>query len=131
MTTSLEAVRKEHVQKLGQAAARMRENVSNGKMHVTGLPDYPDAPELLIPILNIHIQPDLYIESEQGPIIAFVPDSVDLGDDTWGERWKNAQRWADDHEARLLVLVSADKKEKAMKLAEKWKLDSAIIQTLN
>ncbi|MEW5791807.1 MAG: hypothetical protein ACOY4L_10825 [Pseudomonadota bacterium] len=131
MTTLPDAVQREHEKHLAQAAAFLRE-AGYKDLHVTGLGDYPDAPKLLIPVLNIHIQPDIYAQGQDGQasVAAFVPTATCLGDDSCGERWQEVKHWADDHHGQVLVFVPADHHDRAAGIAQKWKLDPGMVRVL-
>lgn len=133
MNSMPDAVKREHERQLARAAALMRTPGEERQLHVTGLADFPDAPQLLIPVINAHIQPDLFLESPPGQesIVGFVPPVTCFADESCGERWKEAVRWADDHQARVVVLVDAAHQEKAVRIAQKWKLPASLIQVMH
>ena len=128
-----DAAQREHEEQLKQAANILKTAGYQGDLHVTGHPDYPDAPELLIPVLNIHLQPDFYMaKTETGRgLVGFVPSISCLSDEICGERWREAKRWADEHQVDLLVLAPADRLDRAREIATKWKLEPDIVQALH
>lgn len=128
-----DAAQHEHEEQLKQAANILKSSGYQSDLHVTGHPDYPDAPELLIPVLNIHLQPDFYVaKSDNGRgLVGFVPSISCLSDEICGERWREAQRWAEGHQADLLVLAPADRLDRAREIAMKWKLNAEIVQPLH
>lgn len=133
MKSMPDAVQREHEKRLARAAALMRAEGKEKHLHVTGLADYPDAPQLLIPIINAHIRPDIFLADPDGreSIVGFVPSTTCLADESCGERWKEVLRWAEDHQARVVVLVEAAHQEKALRIAQQWKLPASLIQVLH
>ena len=128
-----EAAQHEHVSQLMQAADILKTSGYQGELCMTGHPDLPDAPKLLIPVLNIHLQPDFYIANSSAGrgLVGFIPSISCLSDEICSERWRDAKRWADDHQADLLVLAPADRLDRAREIAAKWKLDPQIVQPLH
>ncbi|WP_018953557.1 hypothetical protein [Thioalkalivibrio sulfidiphilus] len=93
------------------------------------LPGHPQPEPVTVPVLNIHITPDLRaFHPEQGTLLGVVEPETDLGEEACGRRWQGLAAWAEKHHARLQVFVHEEDKTRARDIARHWHLDEAIIQ---
>lgn len=99
---------------------------------VHDLPNYDEPERLIIPVLNVPMQPDIIAHHPQlqGPVIALVEVSTDLGDEACGRRWQAFHDWARTHDGRLMVFVHPEDQPRAAEIARHWHIDLASIVTV-
>ncbi|BBP00985.1 hypothetical protein [Sulfuriferula nivalis] len=86
------------------------------------LAGYQEPDELLIPVLNVHMRPDIFASSEMedGMILGVVEVSTDLGEESCGRRWQAFNAWANDHHTRMQVYVHPEDLNRATEIAKHW-----------
>ena len=93
------------------------------------LPGFDEPREVTIPVLNVHMRPDIWARDDAGHhLLAMVEPSTDLGEETCGRRWQMLQSWADGHGAELHVFVHPEDEARAAEIARFWHLDHAMIE---
>lgn len=95
------------------------------------LPGHPEPAPVTVPVLNIHITPDLRaVHATEGTLLGVVEPESDLGEEACGRRWQGLAAWADQHQAQVQVFVHEEDKTRARDIARHWHLDEAMIQTV-
>lgn len=89
---------------------------------VQDLAGYKEPDELLIPVLNIHMRPDILAANQEkdGLMLGVVEVSTDLGEESCGRRWQAFSAWANDHNMRMQVFVHPEDLRRATEIAEYW-----------
>lgn len=91
---------------------------------VQDLGGYKDPAELLIPILNVHMQPDIVATNQDGDdqLLGLVEVSTDLGEELCGRRWQAFDAWAKHHHGMMRVFVHPEDLARAEEIARLWHL---------
>ncbi len=89
---------------------------------VQDLGGYQDPAELLIPILNVHMQPDIVATNRDGDdqLLGLVEVSTDLGEELCGRRWQAFDSWAKSHHGMMRVFVHPEDLARAEEIARLW-----------
>lgn len=89
---------------------------------VQDLDGYAEPAEVLIPILNVHMQPDIMAANQEGddPLLGLVEVSTDLGEEMCGRRWQAFDAWAKSHHGMMRVFVHPEDMPRAMAIAQSW-----------
>lgn len=106
---------------------------SRGFAHfaVHDLPGFSEPRELTIPVLNVHLRPDILATDDQGrTMLAMIEPSTDLGEESCGRRWQMIESWAQGHNADLHVFVHPEDERRAIDIAQAWHLGDGIVETL-
>ncbi|MGA7801946.1 MAG: hypothetical protein WCC36_14155 [Gammaproteobacteria bacterium] len=132
-TTSMlpDAILRERQGLLDQSLQHLREQgFRNMRAHDVAGCDEPE--ELLIPVLNVHAQPDITAEPPdgRGAALAVVEVSSGLGEESCGRRWQVLAQWADDHGGTFMVFVHPEDRERAQDIAHHWHLSGDLVQPL-
>lgn len=94
------------------------------EFQVRDLADFNDPPNLIIPVLNAPMQPDMVARQGEGlSLIAVVEVSTDLGDESCGRRWQAFIAWAVAQDSEFVVFVHQDEIERAKAIAGHWHVD--------
>ncbi len=102
-----------------------------GHFDVHDLPGFSEPRELTIPVLNVHLRPDILATDDQGhTLLAMVEPSTDLGEESCGRRWQMIENWAQGHNAELHVFVHPEDENRAAAIARAWHLSDEIVETL-
>lgn len=125
-----------HMSMLPDAVQRERESLLQGsvsilrqkgaaKLAVHDLPGFDDPPEIIIPVLNVPMQPDIWgtAEDESSPVLGVVEVSSDLSEDDCGRRWQAFSSWARDHNASVAVFVHPEDEKRAEQIARQWHVE--------
>jgi hypothetical protein len=112
-----------------EASMRILSQQGFERFEARELPGYDDPEPLAIPVLNIHLTPDLRAVHASGDLILGVvePES-DLGEEACGRRWQGLMAWAERHDARFNVFVHQENRVRAQDIARHWHLAETIIQ---
>lgn len=91
---------------------------------VQDLDGYQDPLEVLIPILNVHMQPDIIAHNQEGDdtLLGLVEVSTDLGEELCGRRWQAFDAWARNHHGMIRVFVHPEDLPRATEIAHYWHL---------
>lgn len=119
-----DAIQQERLSLLEGAVALLeREHASDLRVH--DLPSYGEPASLIIPVLNVPMQPDILAQNAQaaGAIVAIVEVSTSLGDEACGRRWQAFNSWAHDHNGKLMVFVHPEDQSRAEAIAQYWHVD--------
>jgi len=89
---------------------------------VQDLAGYKEPEELAIPVLNVHMRPDIFASNleKDGMMLGVVEVSTDLGEESCGRRWQAFSAWANDHNTRMQVFVHPEDLRRATEIAEYW-----------
>ena len=102
-----------------------------GHFDVRELPGFNEPKEVTIPVLNVHMRPDIFATDDQGrTMLVMVEPSTDLGEESCGRRWQMLETWAQGHNADLHVFVHPEDERRAGEIARQWHLNDDIIETL-
>lgn len=93
---------------------------------------YPDPEQVLVHVLNTHVQPDILArrEDNEDPINVFVEVSTALSGDDCGRRWQAMADWSREHHGRLLVFVHPEDEPYAREIAAHWHVDPGCVRGL-
>ncbi len=132
-----------HISMLPDAIQREREamlisgvetlqRMGNAEFAVHDLAGYREPDELAIPILNVHLQPDIQARRPglAGDTLALVEVSADLGEESCGRRWQALETWALQHDAQMMVFVHPEDQLRAQAIARSWHVLTDYIVTL-
>ena len=91
---------------------------------VQDLAGYQEPDDLLIPVLNVHMRPDIFASGmgNDEMMLGVVEVSTDLGEESCGRRWQAFSAWAHDHQSRMQVFVHPEDLKRATEIAEHWHL---------
>lgn len=97
----------------------------NEDLAVQDLAGYKEPEELHIPVLNVHMRPDISASNQEkdGLILGVVEVSTDLGEESCGRRWKAISAWANNHNSRMQVFVHPEDLRRATEIAQYWHVD--------
>ncbi|HDP88734.1 MAG TPA: hypothetical protein ENN42_02080, partial [Thioalkalivibrio sp.] len=102
-----------------------------GRFDVHELPGFDEPREVTIPVLNVHMRPDIWASDDQGHVVlAMVSPSTDLGEEACGRRWQMLESWAQGHNAEVHVFVHPEDERRASDIARLWHLEGNIVETL-
>lgn len=94
------------------------------EFQVRDLADFQDPPNLIIPVLNAPMQPDIIArQGEAQRLAAVVEVSTDLGEESCGRRWQAFLAWAVAQNSEFVVFVHQDEMERAKAIAGHWHVD--------
>lgn len=95
-------------------------------------PEYRDPQPLVVPDLNVPLQPDVCAShpARPAPLLACVGVAAELHESTIGRRWQALAAWAADHRATFAVFVQPRDYARARAIAARWRLDSAHLRAL-
>ena len=101
----------------------------NQEVEAHDLPGYREPDELMIPVLNVPMQPDIMASHPQhtGPTIGVVEVSTDLGEESCGRRWQAFALWAKNHDGHLHIFVHPEDHQRTTEIAQYWHVDPGII----
>lgn len=91
-------------------------------MAVQDLAGYKEPDELVIPVLNVHMRPDIVASGrpDDEQILGVVEVSTDLGEESCGRRWQAFNAWAHEHHSHMQVFVHPEDLRRATEIAEYW-----------
>ncbi|MDX5333709.1 MAG: hypothetical protein LPK58_06650 [Gammaproteobacteria bacterium] len=102
-----------------------------GHFDVHELPGFAEPREVTIPVLNVHMRPDIHARDDQGhELLAVIEPSTDLGEEACGRRWQMLESWAQGHNAEVHVFVHPEDERRAGEIARLWHLDTSMIEPL-
>lgn len=106
--------------------------MGNAEFAVHDLAGFREPDELAIPVLNIHLQPDIQARQPgtQSETLALVEVSSDLGEESCGRRWQALEAWAQQHDAQVMVFVHPEDQTRAQEIARAWHVPSTHIVAL-
>jgi hypothetical protein len=118
--------------------ALLRESISilesegSREFSVHDLAGYPEPEELIIPVLNVPMLPDIVASNtdHSATTLAIVEVSTDLGEESCGRRWQSFARWAGEHNARLAIFVHPEDAQRAREIADHWHVDNKNVVTV-
>ncbi|HUW28238.1 MAG TPA: hypothetical protein VMV97_06490 [Sulfuriferula sp.] len=115
-----------------QSGVETLKTMGNAEFAVHDLAGFREPDELAIPILNIHLQPDIQARQpgSGGETLALVEVSSDLGEESCGRRWQALEAWAQQHDAQVVVFVHPEDQARAQKIAQAWHVPTAYIVAL-
>lgn len=121
MHTLPNAVQREREALLSDAVGAL-ENQGYHTLAVHDLAGYKEPDMLVIPVLNVHMQPDIFALNQEkgGLMLGVVEVSTDLGEESCGRRWQAFSAWADNHNARMRVFVHPEDLNRATEIARYW-----------
>ncbi|MDR3390847.1 MAG: hypothetical protein P4L77_03845 [Sulfuriferula sp.] len=92
---------------------------------VQDLAGYQEPAELVIPVLNVHMRPDIFAMDMDGDerLLGVVEVSTDLGEESCGRRWQAFNAWAHDHHTQMQVFVHPEDLARATEIAAQWHLE--------
>ena len=119
-----DAVQHERISLLEDAVTLLK-NQGGYDFAVHDLPNYNEPDSLIIPVLNVPMQPDILAHHPQhaGPTVALVEVSTDLGEESCGRRWQAFDNWARLHQGELKVFVHPEDQTRATAIARHWHID--------
>ncbi|HKK14315.1 MAG TPA: hypothetical protein VKA14_06600 [Gammaproteobacteria bacterium] len=133
-TTSMlpDAILQERQAMLGKALQYLQEQ-GCAELSAHDASGYQEPRELLIPVLNVHAQPDIMgcAGQNKAPALAVVEVSTDLGEESCGRRWQVLSGWAHDHEGTFTIFVHPEDRDRASAIAQHWHLDDQCVVPLN
>ncbi len=106
-------------------AIDMLEMLGNHDLTAQDLAGYNEPDELNIPVLNVHMRPDICASNQNndGMVLGVVEVSTDLGEESCGRRWQAFSTWANSHNSRLQVFVHPEDVHRATEIAQYWHVD--------
>ncbi len=115
-----------------QSGVKTLKTMGNAEFSVHDLTGFREPDELAIPVLNIHLQPDIQAKPPGigSETLALVEVSSDLGEESCGRRWQALGAWAQQHDAQVMVFVHAEDQTRAQEIARAWHVPTAYIVTL-
>lgn len=128
LSTLPQAIQKEKESLLSDAVGILQERGTRD-LAVHDLAGYPEPEELVIPVLNTPMQPDIEgIREEDGcPTLGLVEVSTDLGDEACGRRWQAFADWVSRHQGQLVIFVHPEDEGRATEIALHWHVNPALI----
>lgn len=124
MHTLPTAVQREREALLNDAVSILK-NEGYQPMAVQDLAGFQEPEELVIPILNVHMRPDIIASGkpDDESIVGVVEVSTDLGEESCGRRWQAFNAWAQEHHSHMQVFVHPEDLRRATEIAEYWHLE--------
>ncbi len=121
MHTLPNAVQREREALLSDVASNLKTQ-GYQTLSIQDLAGYKEPDEILIPVLNVHMRPDIFASSldKDELMLGVVEVSTDLGEESCGRRWQAFSAWADGHNARMQVFVHPEDLRRATEIAEYW-----------
>ncbi|WP_413437899.1 hypothetical protein ACFDAU_15995 [Sulfuriferula sp. GW1] len=106
--------------------------MGNDEFAVQDLAGFREPDELIVPVLNTHVQPDIQAKQPDtgSETLAVVEVSSDLGDESCGRRWQALEAWALLHDAQMMVFVHPEDQTRALGIARAWHVPDDYIVTL-
>lgn len=101
----------------------------NRDFFVQDLAGYKEPDELNIPVLNVHMRPDIFAANQMGDsqILGIIEVSSNLGEKSCGRRWKALIAWAHKHNSRMQVFVHPEDLRRATDIAQYWHVNPEFI----
>lgn len=127
-----DAIQRERENMLVSGVAALR-SMGNAEFAVHDLAGFPEPDALTIPVLNIHLQPDIQAaKADHSDVtLALVEVSSDLGDEACGRRWQALAAWAQQHDVRMVVFVHPEDQARAEEIAQIWHLPTTHLMRLS
>lgn len=115
--------------------ALLRDAVGILKIHgyqplaVQDLAGYKEPDEIIIPVLNVPMKPDIMASNweKDGLMLGVVVVSTDLGEESCGRRWQAFSAWAQNHNTDMQVFVHQEDIDRATAIAEHWHLSPELL----
>lgn len=119
-----DAVQQERILLLEDAVALL-EKEHAAELRVHDLAGYGEPDPVIIPVLNVPMQPDIiaHVAGSDETVVALVEVSSSLGDEACGRRWQAFSNWAKDHHGSLRVFVHPEDQARAEAIARHWHID--------
>jgi hypothetical protein len=114
-----EAVLRER-QAMIAAALRVLRDEGCGDFCASELPGFEEPADVLIPVLNVRVRPDVTAHRNGRMCIGFAEVSSDLGEEACGRRWQALADWARARGGRLYVFVHPEDHARAVAIARHW-----------
>lgn len=97
----------------------------NQDLAVQDLAGYQEPGELNIPVLNVHMRPDIFASNREndGLLLGVVEVSSDLGEGSCGRRWQAFSTWTNIHHSRMHIFVHPEDLRRATEIAQYWHVD--------
>lgn len=126
-----DAIQREREVMLKDGVETLRQ-MGNVEFAVHDLAGFREPDELAIPILNVHMQPDIVARRPgmPGATLALVEPSSDLGEESCGRRWQAFETWAHEHDAQVVVFVHPEDQTRAQEIARYWHVPAEHIMSL-
>ena len=110
---------------LVRAVAHVLESDGWAEIRAQYCPEYRDPQPVVVPHLNLPLQPDLCAShpARPAPFVACVGVAAELREPTIGRRWQALAAWATNHRADFGVFVQARDYARAQAIATRWHID--------